>query len=91
MSEKVKRCICGGEPQFVHYAIPGSTKDPDGIYVLLKRIECKKCGASVANLVMTIDEAVEYWNAINERTGKRFVLERIGTEDCDNVEPPKED
>lgn len=87
MSEAVKRCpICGGEPQYVHYCIPGSANDPDGLYVLLKRLECKKCGASVAQLCMTIDDAVQYWNAVNPETGKRYVLQRYGTEYCCNVE-----
>lgn len=81
---KAKRCpICDGKPQFVHYAIPGSTKDPDGIFVLLKRLECTKCGASVANLVMTCDAAVDYWNSINPTTNNRYVLEKVGAEPCE--------
>ena len=89
---KAKRCpICDGEPQYVHYAIPGSTKDPDGIYILFKRLECSKCGASVAELVMTCDDAVGYWNDINPNTNNRYVLEKVGIEPCSDVEPPKED
>lgn len=78
-----KRCpVCGGEPQYVHYSIPGATDDPDDIYILLKRLECKECGATVASLVPTCDEAVEYWNAINDETGNRYVLQRVMTEAC---------
>ena len=84
---KAKKCpICGGNPQFVYYSIPGSTNDPDGLYILLKRLECSKCGASVAQLVMTCDEAVSYWNDTNPETGKRYVLENNGTEICKDVE-----
>lgn len=83
---KAKRCpVCNGVPQFVYYAIQGSTKDPDGLYILLKRLECSKCGATVANLVMVCDDAVEYWNSTNKE-GKRVVLERVGTEPCLDVE-----
>ena len=84
---KAKKCpICGGNPQFVYYSIPGSTNDPDGLYILLKRLECSKCGASVAQLVVTCDEAVSYWNETNPETGKRDVLENNGTEICKDVE-----
>lgn len=68
---KAKRChLCGGEPKYVHYAIPKQDY-PEGWYeseygnepyVLYKRLECSKCGATVPQLVMTIDDAVEYWN-----------------------------
>ncbi len=76
-----KRCpICGGEPQYVHYCIPGAMDDPDEKYILLKRLECKECGASVTGLVMTCDEAVDWWN--EEKDGHRIVLQRIGTEPC---------
>ena len=84
---KAKKCpICGGNPQFVYYSIPGSTNDPDGLYILLKRLECSKCMASVAQLVMTCDEAVSYWNDTNPKTGERYVLEKNGTEICKDVE-----
>ena len=87
---KAKRCpVCGGAPQFVYYAIPGSTKDPEGLYVLLKRLECSECGATVAILVPTCDDAVEYWNSKNKE-GKRVVLERVGAEPCRDVEQEKE-
>jgi hypothetical protein len=81
---KAKKCpLCNGEPQFVYYAIPDSTNDPDGIYVLFKRLECTECGATVANLVMTCDDAVNYWNEINPNTNRRYVLEKVGTEPCE--------
>ena len=42
---KAKRCpVCGGKPQYVHYAIPGSANDPDGIL-------CSLSGWSVHNVV----------------------------------------
>lgn len=47
--------------------------------------ECEKCGATVANLVLTCDDAVEYWNSLNKE-GKRVVLERVGEEPCRDVE-----
>lgn len=88
---KAKRCpVCGGTPQYVHYAIPGSTKDPDGIFILLKRLECSQCGATVAHLVMTCDDAVRYWNDANEY-GNRPVLERVGVEPCRDVEEALKD
>ena len=84
---KAKKCpICGGNPQFVYYSIPGSTNDPDGLYILLKRLECSKCRASVSQLVMTCDEAVSYWNDTNPETGERYVLKNNGTEICKDVE-----
>lgn len=83
---KAKRCpICNGKPHYVHYAIPGSTKDPDGIYILFKRLECEKCGATVAQLVLTCDDAIQYWNSTNEN-GMRVVLEKIMIEPCSDVE-----
>lgn len=85
---KAKRCkLCGGEPKYVHYAIPEHDY-PDGWYeseygkepmVLLKRLECSKCGATVAQLVMTLDEAVEYWN-------EQKLLVRWGEEKVRDVE-----
>lgn len=83
-----KRCpICGGEPQYVHYCTPGAIDEPDGRYVLLKRLECKKCGASVAGLSMTCDDAVNWWN--EEQDGHRLVLQRVETEPCKCEPAPK--
>lgn len=84
---KAKKCpVCGGNPKFVYYSITGSTNDPDGLYVLFKRLECSKCGATVAQLVITCDDAVAYWNDINPETGRRYVLEKYGTEMCGDIE-----
>ncbi len=81
--ELAKRCpICNGKPQYVHYRIPGSMEDSDELYILLKRLECKECGATVPELVMTCDDAIKYWNEINPKTGKRYVLQRVMTEPC---------
>lgn len=78
-----KRCpICGGKPQYVYYCVPGAMNDLDGLHILFKRLECKECGASVPQLVMTCDDAVNYWNDINPQTGKRYVLQKAMTEDC---------
>ena len=78
-----KRCpICNGEPQYVHYCIPGSMEESDGLCMLLKRLECKECGATVPELSFTCDEAVEYWNEVNLKTGKRYILQRAMTELC---------
>lgn len=94
---KVKRCpVCGGgELQYVHYA-PQAKDEPTlwedmcdvgfSPMILLNRIECKKCGASVPSLVMRVDDAVSYWNDINENTGHRYVLQRIGFESVSDVE-----
>ena len=57
--------------------------------VLLKRLECSECGATVADLVLTCDDAVEYWNSKNKE-GKRAVLERVGVELCRDIEQEKE-
>ena len=93
MSEvKVKRCkLCGGEPKFVYYCIPecdhpdawyegDDRKEP---YILLKRLECSNCGATVPRLMMMIDDAVDYWNEQN-------ILERYGEEKAHNVEEKEE-
>lgn len=82
---KAKHCpVCRGKPKFVYYSIPGATKDPNG-YILFKRLECEKCGATVANLVLTCDDAVKYWNSLNKE-GKRVILKRVGEEPCSDVE-----
>ena len=72
---KAKRCkLCGGEPKYVHYAIPPqdcpggwyeSEYGDDEPYMLFKRLECSKCGATVANLAWTCDEAIMQWNEQN--------------------------
>lgn len=89
---KVKRCpVCKtGTPKYMMYSIPGATNDPDGLYVLFKRLECRNCGATVPNLVMTVDDAVSYWNDINPKTGRRYVLEKTGEEIAFDVEEEPE-
>ena len=68
---KAKRCpLCGGEPQFVHYAIP-QEKDPDAWeftedgfepMILFKRLECKECKATTCGVDMVCDDAIKHWN-----------------------------
>lgn len=94
---KAKKCpICdSAELQYIYYA-PSSKDEPSmwedmddcgySPMVLLKRIECKKCGASVPELTMTIDGALSYWNDIDNQTNHRYVLQRIGTEVLREVE-----
>lgn len=94
---KAKKCpVCdSAELQYVHYA-PSAKDEPtmwedtdDSGYspmILFKRIECKKCGASVPSLTMTLDDAIGYWNDINDKTNHRYVMQRIGVEDVWDVE-----
>lgn len=94
---KVKKCpICdSAELQYVYYA-PSAKDEPDlwedsyddgfSPLILFKRIECKKCGASLAGLKLTIDEAISYWNENDFSTNHRYVLQRIGVEDVLEVE-----
>lgn len=97
MSMKVKKCpICdSAELQYVYYA-PSAKDEPtlwEDTYdngfspmILFKRIECKKCGASLPSLEMTIGDTISYWNEINDNTNHRYVLQRIGVEDVLDVE-----
>lgn len=94
---KAKKCpVCdSAELQYVYYA-PSAKDEPtlwedmeDSGYspmILFKRIECKKCGASVPSLTMTLDDAIGYWNEINGKTNHRYVMQRIGTENVREVE-----
>lgn len=89
-----KRCPeCDGEPQFVHYCI---SEKAGGVFeydefekyspmILLKRLECMECGATVAQLLLTCDDAIKYWN--EEVDGHRLVLKKYGTEKVHDVEP----
>lgn len=96
---RAERCpICGGVPQYVHYAIPIEVAPDEWDFneyeeieptFLLKRIECSECGATVTPLVLTCDGAVECWN--KKLDGHRIVLLRYRTEPCRDVAPPKED
>ena len=67
----IKRCkLCGGEPKWVHYAIPeqdypeGWDFFEDGLepMVLFKRLECKDCKATTVQLFVTLDDAEQLWN-----------------------------
>lgn len=94
---KAKECpICGSRKlKYVYYA-PSEKDAPElwddmvdtghSPWMLFKRIECEKCGASVPGLSMTLDEAVSYWNDINENTNYRHVLQKIGEEPVMDVE-----
>ena len=53
--------------------------------ILAKRIECGNCGATVPGLTLTLDDAIDYWNAIDEN-GKIAVLQKIGEESVSEVE-----
>lgn len=90
---KAQRCsLCGGEPEFVYYAIPASENprlwmwDEDGYrpMILLKQIRCKKCGAVCAGYDLVCDDAVKHWN-------EQHLIQLIGTEPCEiGIEPEKE-
>lgn len=81
-----KRCpICDGAPRFVYYNIQGATEDPDGIFILGKRIECEDCGATIPGTFITCEEALEYWN-----TRDCIFFERYGIESI-LCEPKKEE
>lgn len=94
---KAKKCpVCNSsELQYVYYA-PSAKDEPDmwedmvdcgySPMILFKRIECKKCGASGPWLAMTTDEAISFWNDINDKTDHRYVLQRIGVEDVLEIE-----
>lgn len=93
---KAKKCpVCNsGKLKYVYYA-PPAKDNPDlweDMYdtgyspmILAKRIECAECGATVPSLVLVIDQAIEYWNSMNE-AGNRCVLQRIGEETVSEVE-----
>lgn len=97
MSVKAKKCpICdSAELQYVYYA-PSAKDEPTmwentinyGYYpmMLFKRIECKKCGATVPSLTMKLDDALSYWNDVNIKVDHRYVMQRIGAADISEVE-----
>ena len=86
---RAKRCPqCGGKPKYMYYAIP-KDQDPDGWefreyglepLILFKRLECKDCGATAAQLAITCDQAIQIWN-------DGHVIQYIGNEDVSDVEP----
>lgn len=90
---KAVRCShCGGEPEFVYYAIPENDNPPgwecgeDGSYpmILIKQIRCKKCGAVCHRYDLVCDDAVAHWN-------EQKLLQLIGTEPCEIGAPRRED
>lgn len=95
---KAKRCpVCDSRNlKWVYYAPPSQVAPElwedmvdDGYspMILVKRIECADCGATVPGLSLTLDEATKYWNALNEANGNnRYVLQRIGEEPVREVE-----
>lgn len=92
MVMKAKLCnLCGGEPEFVYYAIP-QKDDPYGWdfddyevrpMILFKQIRCKKCGAVSPNYSLVCDDAISAWN-------EQKLLQLIGTEPCEVEKPEKE-
>lgn len=77
---KAKRCkLCGGEPEFVYYAIPekdnplGWECDEYGPHpvILIKQIRCKNCGAVRPTYDLSCDDAVAHWN-------EQKILQMIG-------------
>lgn len=82
MANQAKRCpLCDGEPQYKHYTIP---EEDEELTVWFKRLECRDCGATVPHLVMTLNDAIDYWNE-----GK--VLAFKANERVSNVEPKDSD
>lgn len=82
---KAKRCnLCGGEPEFVYYAIPEKDdpssrewhEDRRSPMILIKQIRCKKCGAVCPAFDLGCDDAVKNWN-------EQKLLQLIGTESCE--------
>ena len=98
MKAAKKSPLCGSSDlRFVFYSIPMIYApdlwewDEDGCspLILNKRIECKKCGATVPHLCITLDQAIDMWNAQNDE-GSRYVLQKTGTEQVRNVEGDQE-
>ena len=95
MKKVVKRCpVCGiGIPKFVLYAPPSSqspelweeTEFGHEPLISLKRLECKNCGATVPGLVMSVYDAIGYWNDIDEDSGNRYVLQRVGEDEIEGT------
>lgn len=94
--KKAKKCpVCKSrELKWVYYA-PPAEQAPDiwedmvdvgyQPMILAKRIECRKCGATVPGLTLTLDDAVKYWNAV-DKNGKIAVIQKIGEENVSEVE-----
>ena len=95
MNKTVKFCpVCKyGIPKLVYYA-PPAAQNPElweesefgyEPLIWLKRLECKNCGATVPGLVMTVDDAIGYWNDIDEDSGNRYILQRCGEEEIEGT------
>lgn len=94
--KKAKKCpVCKSRDlKWVYYA-PTAEQAPDiwedmvdagyQPMILAKRIECVTCGSTVPGLTPTLDDAIEYWNAVNNE-GKTAVLQKIGEESVSEVE-----
>lgn len=84
--------LCENEVRLVHYAIPEiyfpagwedsgyDPNDPDYIrsepMITYKRVECISCGATSPHLSVQCDQAIEQWNAIDEKDGHRHVIQK---------------
>ena len=86
---KIKPCaLCGGDAKFVYYAIPEKdnlegwelTEFGTEPMMLLKRIECRDCGATPLYLYMSMDDCIKAWN--DEFDGGRRILQRWSEENC---------
>jgi hypothetical protein len=82
---KAVRCsLCGGEPEFVYYAIPerdnplGWEWEENGPspMILIKQIRCKKCGAVCPSYDFICNDAIRNWN-------EQKLIQLIGTEACE--------
>lgn len=98
----LKPCpICKSQKLKMVYYAPPATENPDlwdwdenGYFPLIwfKRIECANCGATVPNLVMSVDDAIDYWNKIkDDKTGSRYVLQRLTEDPLTATEEYKEE
>lgn len=96
---KAKRCgLCGGVPKFVYYNIPRGCGSDDSFdlnedgelepMILIKRLECSKCGATTGGMSFFVDDAIRMWN--EEGDGHRCLLQKHGEEMCSDVEEVQE-
>ena len=91
---KLKPCpICGiGKPRMVHYALPMKwnfdawEETEDCLFepiVTYKYVECGNCGARATGLDISIDSAVNVWNAEDNDGNRMFVVQHIFDEDLE--------
>ena len=81
---KAKRCpICNGVPQFVYYAIPGSTKDPDGLYILQQKNKRNVLSFPYNGRVYTVDSFCKEFgitkSMFHDRKHKGWNLDEIAS------------